>query len=340
VEGWPEATHLKQIDNFSFMLIFRFMETSPPSSSRRFPQFPAGLARNELDVALRSDEGCVRTNNEDTPLAAWLPLPVSDEGNRSPPLLLGVCDGMGGAAAGEVASREAADAILRALQREPVSDVIAMGAAVDAAIRDAAHHVFALASRTPSLHGMGTTATVCVVMNGEAVLGQVGDSRAYLFREGRLTQLTRDQTLRQLMIEKGQIDPENASDVFGAHIILQAVGTSPEVDVDLKRVPIESGDALLICSDGLVDALSDAAIAETLARANSSDEACRELVRRARDAGASDNVTCVVARPTLEPPPPRRPAEESPQDEEPPPPTARSPGKRGWRDWLSWQRRR
>jgi PPM family protein phosphatase len=276
-----------------------------------------------FDVALRSDEGCVRTNNEDTPLAAWLPAPLSGDGDRAPPLLLAVCDGMGGAAGGEIASREAASAILRALEQRPVEDAVAMGAAVDAAIRRAARSVFDLALEKPSLQGMGTTATVCVLIDGEAVLGQVGDSRAYLFREGRLTQLTRDQTLRQLMIETGQIDPRNASDVFGAHIILQAVGTSPDVDVDLKRVPLERGDVLLLCSDGLVDALADSAIEEALAETSSSDEACAHLIRRAREAGASDNFTCVVARPRLERgTPPRPPTPCDPADE--PPPTARS----------------
>ncbi len=291
----------------------------------------------------------MRTNNEDTPLAAWLPAPHSGDGDRAPPLLLAVCDGMGGAAGGEIASREAASAILQALEQRPVEDAVAMGAAVDAAIRRAARSVFELALQTPSLQGMGTTATVCVVMNGEAVLGQVGDSRAYLFRGGRLTQLTRDQTLRQLMIEKGQIDPENASDVFGAHIILQAVGTSPDVEVDLKRVPLEGGDALLICSDGLVDALADAAIGETLGEASTSEEACAQLILRAREAGASDNVTCVVARAGKATPP--RTSVPCVDECEEPAPTARSPKlpepnsarrevtRKGWRNWLPWQKR-
>lgn len=335
------------------MLIFRLMNASPPSSSRPFVSFsplPALPPRAPVgfDVALRSDEGCVRTNNEDTPLAAWLPDPRSDEAERAPPLLLAVCDGMGGAAGGEIASREAASAILQALEGSAAYDAGAMGVAVDAAIRRAARSVFDLALLKPSLQGMGTTATVCVVMNGEAVLGQVGDSRAYLLREGRLIQLTRDQTLRQLMIEKGQIDPENASDVFGAHIILQAVGTSPDVDVDIKRVPLESGDALLLCSDGLVDALADVAIGEALTQASSSEEACAELIRRAREAGASDNVTCVVARASEAAT--ARPSTSAKEEIDEPPPTARSPERHGskpappaqtgFRRWLSWRTRR
>lgn len=248
-----------------------------------------------FDVALGSDEGCVRTNNEDTPLVAWLPVETEGSSSDSPALLLAVCDGMGGAAAGEVASREAAAVILRELSSEPIATAEAVSTLVDKAIRAAARHVFDLATRTPAHEGMGTTATVCVIARGQAVLGQVGDSRAYLLRAGRLQQLTRDQTLRQLMVEKGQIQ-EHSRDWFGSHIILQAVGTTSDVEVDLKRVQLVADDILLVCSDGLIDALDDDAIAETLMRATSSELACRELITRAREAGATDNVTCVVAR--------------------------------------------
>ncbi len=269
--------------------------SSTPSSTRSFAWL--------VDVGSCSDKGCVRTGNEDVAFVCEIGgrafnVDEPAHGALEAPLVLGVCDGMGGAAAGEVASRETAahlGAVLSSLGRGDLR-ATTMGRAITLALEDASHALLDLARKRPAYAGMGTTATVCALAGKELVIGQVGDSRAYLLRDRELLQLTRDQTLAQLMIERGQLQPEELSSFFGAHVILQAVGTTDRLEVDLRVVRVSRGDVLLVCSDGLVDALSSEAITEGLASPERASEIAKDLVARANDAGATDNVTCVVAR--------------------------------------------
>jgi protein phosphatase len=254
-----------------------------------------------LDVAALSDTGAVRAHNEDVALVAPLDgasvpdVVTSIERAFSGPAVMAVCDGMGGAAAGEVASAQAARSIGEYLvRRRPPGEDLAV--AVTRSLCAASERVHDLASANPRLSGMGTTATVCAVDRGEAVIGHVGDSRAYLYRDGRLRQITRDQTVAQLLVERGQLRPEDVDRFPMAHVILQAVGSSPSVDVDLRTVALRAGDVILLCSDGLSGAVHASALCDVLATAPSAAVACARLVASALEAGATDNVTCIVAR--------------------------------------------
>ncbi|NUO53864.1 MAG: serine/threonine-protein phosphatase [Polyangiaceae bacterium] len=261
------------------------------------------MGRSDLgfDVAALSDTGAVRAHNEDVVLVAPLDgescpeVVFSFERAFAGPAVLAVCDGMGGAAAGEVASLEAARSIGHYLVSHHAADGD-LGGAVIRSLRAASERVYDLAVANPRLSGMGTTATVCAVRGAEAIIGQVGDSRAYLLRAGELRQLTRDQTLAQLLMERGQLRPEDMDQSVVAGVILQAVGTAPSVDVDLKTIGIAAGDVLLLCSDGLSGALDAEVIREVLEEAPNASLACVRLIARALEAGATDNVTCIVAR--------------------------------------------
>lgn len=238
-----------------------------------------------LEMAGRSVTGPVRAHNEDAVL-------IAPTGPGS--AWLAVCDGMGGAAAGEVAS-----ALLTNVLASAVTDgaAPAVGRQVCDAILTASEAIRTVGAREARYRGMGTTATVVAVTSElEAVLAQVGDSRAYLLREPHFVQLTRDQTLVQLMVERGQLPPEEARDAPFANIILQAVGTSEDLLVDVKRLALRDGDVLLVCSDGLTGALEDEVLAQVLREHANPESASDALIERALAAEATDNVSCVVAR--------------------------------------------
>jgi len=250
-----------------------------------------------LEVASLSDVGCVRENNEDS-------LGVYPGAEGQGPLLV-VADGMGGAVAGEVASRLAVDGVHRAYfdrsaglaadkngNGTPDGDT---GAVLIEAVLAANRDVFDRARREPALRGMGTTCTAVAVSDEGLVVGHVGDSRAYLVSEGRLTRLTRDHTLAEALARRAGGPPETIPPE--AHNILtRCLGVEPEARVDLDRFPpAAAGDRLLMCSDGLTGMVDDDLILETVA-ANDPGEACRKLVEAAKREGGIDNVSVVVAR--------------------------------------------
>jgi len=261
-------------------------------SSSSHPPAPAPAAGTDpsaafhLDVAALSDPGLEREGNEDSFLVV------------SPPgwAVLAVCDGMGGAAGGEVASRTTVDVLREVLTLggAPVTRD-ALGRRLLRAVEEAGRRVFADSRRLPGLAGMGTTATACALTGDVLYLAQVGDSRAYLLREGSLTQLTRDQTLATLMMERGQLAPEDLADFPHAHVILQAVGTAERLEVDLTRVRVARGDVLLICSDGLYGHLRHDALRDVLARETTPAAACAALIALANAEGGPDNITAIVA---------------------------------------------
>ena len=239
-----------------------------------------------LEVAVHTDRGLEREENQDTPFLALLPGAV----------VAAVCDGMGGAAGGQIASSQAAFALEEHLTGAALVNEEAAARALHDALGAATRRVFELAKGTPRLNGMGTTATLVAVLGERLVLAQVGDSRAYLLRKGELTQLTRDQTLAQLMVERGQLAPEEVATFPHANVILQAVGTTESVEVDLRSIGLYRDDVLLLCSDGLHGPVDDALIADVLANVEDPAKACAALVGRALAAGAPDNVTCIVGR--------------------------------------------
>lgn len=230
------------------------------------------------EEAVRTDTGRQRNANEDSHFT-------------DAPLFL-VADGMGGAQAGEVASKAAAESFSGGLPEAPPERVL------EETIAGANRTIHDLARKDPSLAGMGTTITAAIVdLEAEEVaIGHVGDSRAYRFRNGRFEQLTRDHSLVEEMRRKGQLTDAQAEDHPQRSIITRALGPEPEVQVDLQTVPAQHGDVFLICSDGLTTMLDDERIAHVLSRATSLEAAARALVDEANRAGGRDNITVVAFR--------------------------------------------
>jgi protein phosphatase len=228
------------------------------------------------DSAVRTDTGRQRNANEDS-LFTRAPLFV-------------VADGMGGAQAGEVASKAAVAAFEGELPAGPPERVL------ERTIKVANQAIHEQARSDPNLAGMGTTTTAAIVdpEAEEVAIGHVGDSRAYRYRGGRLERLTRDHSLVEEMRRKGQLTEAQAEDHPQRSIITRALGPEPDVDVDLQTVPAQPGDVFLICSDGLTTMLDDEQVARLLGRASSMAAAVRALVDEANRAGGRDNITVVA----------------------------------------------
>jgi serine/threonine protein phosphatase PrpC len=263
-------------------------------------------ARAELRLRLfgRTDVGQVREHNEDNFIVADLtresrglmePDRVQLVGPRG--TLLGVCDGMGGAAAGEVASQLAVDIIYQRMAiGDAPKDHDELAARLVHAIEAAGLRIFSEAKLDRSRRGMGTTATIAALLDDHLFLGQVGDSRAYILRGERLVQVTRDQSLVNQLIEAGQLTEEEAETFEHNNIILQALGTADTVQVDLTYVHLRLGDTLMLCSDGLSGMVRNDEIREVLRTIDDPLEACKSLTDRANQAGGHDNITVVVAK--------------------------------------------
>ncbi len=230
------------------------------------------------DQAFRTDTGRQRSENEDS-LFVRAPIFV-------------VADGMGGAQAGEVASKAAADSFDRDLPEGPPEQFLRE--TIEAANR----RIHELARADPSRAGMGTTITAAIVdaQAEEVGIGHVGDSRAYRLRRGKLERLTRDHSLVEEMRRKGQITDAQAEDHPQRSIITRALGPEPEVEVDLQTVPAAPGDVFLLCSDGLTTMIDEERIAAVLSATTSMAEAVRTLVDEANGAGGRDNITALAFR--------------------------------------------
>jgi protein phosphatase len=245
------------------------------------------------DQAFRTDTGRQRSANEDSVFV------------RSP--IFVVADGMGGAQAGEVASKAAAEAFDRDLPEAPPEQVLRE------TIESANRQIHELARADPSRAGMGTTITAAIVdaASEEVCIGHVGDSRAYRLREGKLEQLTRDHSLVEEMRRKGQITDAQAEDHPQRSIITRALGPEPEVEVDVHTVAAAPGDVFLICSDGLTTMIDEKRIAAVLNEADSMSAAVGALVEEANRAGGRDNITALLFR-LEDAAAPHRPPTESP----------------------------
>lgn len=250
-----------------------------------------------LTCCARTDVGMRRSSNEDAFLLVDLDAPDQpiecageriDVGNRR--MLLAVSDGMGGAAAGEVASTLALSTLSRALQAHSEQPE-------DKQLEAAVHAANARVLQAASLngrHGMGATLTAVVIANNTAWIAEVGDSRAYLLRGGRLRQLTRDQSYVQMLVDIGAMDESTAKASPQRNVILQAVGTQPSLEVALGRLELRRGDRLLLCSDGLSNEIDDDELA-TLLSSQAPSTACESAIARANEQGGKDNVTVIVA---------------------------------------------
>lgn len=246
----------------------------------------------------QTDKGLVRSTNEDAFVcadlttmqrldrrtAAWTTSPKG--------VLLAVSDGMGGANAGEVASTLSVEGLVEGLMqtaRERVPDASTLRRVVELS----SHRVYEEGQR-PDRRGMGATLTAVLVSGEEACFAQIGDSRAYLLRDGRIGQVTHDQSYVQMLVDAGVLTPEEAGRSPKRNVILQVMGQE-EVDVALARIRLQRGDRLLLCSDGLTNVLDDETI-RALAQAPSDlAAACDDLVACTKQGGAPDNVTVVLA---------------------------------------------
>ncbi len=280
----------------------------------------SGMNSAALLLSARTDVGQIREHNEDQFLVADLAaqervgldgaassqnrlVAVGPEG-----VLLVVCDGMGGAAAGEIASKMAVDTLFRQMVETASAGLIqgqqAFAAHFVRAVEAAGERIFEESQANRTRRGMGTTMTAACLHGSGLFLAQVGDSRAYVLRSGKLVQVTRDQSLVTQLIESGQLTEEEAETFEHNNIILQALGTADSVQVDLTHIVLEHGDTLLLCSDGLSSLLRSHQICELLANAASPSEACDFLVAEANKSGGHDNITVIVAQfeaPTMTP---------------------------------------
>lgn len=229
----------------------------------------------KLSVGARTDVGRVREANEDSYLA------------KEP--MFAVADGMGGHIAGDVASATAVEV----LQKEE-QQISADPDSLVRVLQDANAAIHDKAAADPSLHGMGTTCTLVMVDGATARVAHVGDSRAYLVRDGELTQVTEDHTLVGRMVREGRLSPEEAEHHPQRSIITRALGVDSNVDIDVFSLDLNEGDRLLICSDGLSSMISGDEIAAVLQEETDAQRAADRLVESANDAGGEDNITVVV----------------------------------------------
>lgn len=251
----------------------------------------------------RTDVGKLRSTNQDHMLignldddeVAELTEPDSFEVAPRGPLLV-VCDGMGGAAGGEVASKLAAEVLwaeMRAAQQTDERPVFAR--LMRRAVRVANRRVFEEASAAPKLRGMGTTLSAAGVVGDALILAQVGDSRAYIHRGATLTQVTRDQSIVSALMHAGRMTRSEARSSGQSSVILQALGCEPDVEVSLSIVELRAGDRLLLCSDGLHGVVDDTKLRAAMVSCGELGEAVRTLISLARNAGGPDNITALVA---------------------------------------------
>jgi protein phosphatase len=255
----------------------------------------------------KTDVGRTREHNEDAFIVADLTTmddslgpQVQDHALGDRGTLFMVADGMGGAAAGEIASAIATEVVLGQLNskwcRSGITDPETFAVAIKAATESANDRIHAYAAEHPENRGMGTTATIAGVLGDTLYLAQVGDSRGYLIRDGIAHQITQDQSLMQKLIEAGELTAEEAEVSNRRNIILQALGPEPTVRVDLTHQQVSRGDVLVLCSDGLSGQMRAADIARIVtAQVPNLEAACTALIALANDNGGPDNITVIVA---------------------------------------------
>lgn len=232
------------------------------------------------------------------PAAAWLTdrgrRPTNEDAVRADPAreVYVVADGLGGLPGGEAASRIAAELLVAALGPLPRDKTLEAG--VRAAIGEADAAVRKAGAADLRLTGMGTTVVLAVGAGGEWAIAHAGDSRAYLLRDGRLRGLTTDHNVAAELVAEGRITIDEAQHHPGRNVVTRTLGAGPRSDPGVQRTPRQTGDRLLLCTDGLTAVLDDAAIERVLDRFAGPDACCRELVATANDGGGPDNITVLV----------------------------------------------
>jgi serine/threonine protein phosphatase PrpC len=249
---------------------------------------PTTTTSSTLVVAADTDKGQVRANNEDSVLVEQ---PTSADAQRRGTLGL-VADGMGGAAAGEVASQLAAETVHDFFYQSPNGST---GEALGEAIRAANARIWNQANQHEEQAGMGSTLTAVVVSDDNVTIGHVGDSRAYLVRKGSITQLTQDHSWVAEQVAAHILTPEEAEHHPRRNVITRALGQKSSVDVDVFTRRIRDGDSLLLCSDGLTRVVQDIEIEEEVSRSQPR-EAVKRLIDLANKRGAPDNVSVAILR--------------------------------------------
>jgi protein phosphatase len=245
--------------------------------------------RHRITIACKTDLGRVRENNEDK-----FEFFVSEDERTlaSRGDVFVVCDGMGGAAAGQIASEIAAKTFIDVYLHHPSEDPkVAMNAAVTAGNR----YVTDNARAIPARRGMGTTLSAIILLNGQLFTVQVGDSRIYRLRQGELLMMTQDHTWVDEQIRAGILTKEQGENHPYKHVITRAIGTEGEVVPDIEQHDLKPGDLYLICSDGLTNHVDDESLARTMSQGSPSDVAWK-LVGQAWQGGGSDNCTVLVLR--------------------------------------------
>ncbi|HEU4997199.1 MAG TPA: Stp1/IreP family PP2C-type Ser/Thr phosphatase [Gemmatimonadaceae bacterium] len=260
-----------------------------------------------VQVFGRTDVGRTREHNEDAFVVADL---STNDASLQPSVrahragdkgsLFMVADGMGGAAAGEIASQMAIEIVLKELREnwltleQPSTEAFAR--CLKKAAQTANQVIHGYATSHQEYRGMGTTATIAGLLADTLYLAQVGDSRGYIVRDGVATQITKDQSLMQKLIEAGELTEEEAAQSERRNIILQALGPEATIKVDLTFQRLRRGDALVLCSDGLSGQVPKDEIARIVTGEKDLVGACRQLIDKANEAGGPDNITVIIAR--------------------------------------------
>jgi serine/threonine protein phosphatase PrpC len=257
-----------------------------------------------LELFARTEVGCVRERNEDAFLVASLTTGEGGlgSGTRVQELeaasgLVGVCDGMGGAASGDLASQMATEQLAITMRAAmPFADSGAVQSALLRSTGAANRAIRQFANANPTKKGMGTTMTAAVVFGSDLHVVHIGDSRAYVRRGRRLQQLTTDHSVVGQMVASGKLTDEEARNYEHRNVLLQALGVQEAISPQLVIAPIAAGDVLLLCSDGLTGPLTDAQVLDLLLQHEDPMRACRALTEAACAAGGPDNVTVAVVR--------------------------------------------
>lgn len=234
-----------------------------------------------------TDPGCVRQQNQDTYLIEALDKHT---------LLCVVCDGMGGAKSGNVASSLAADVFTQEVKRTWTADMDPEKAEqmLCSAVKLANFTVFEQAGQFEEFSGMGTTLVAVLVQGKQATVVNVGDSRCYIVTKEGITQLTQDHSVVQMMIQRGELTRERAKNYPGKNLITRAIGTEPVVNCDVFHRRLTGGDWLLLCSDGLTNTMDDQEILFEVVHGTNKESTCQRLLDIAKNRGAPDNVTCAL----------------------------------------------
>jgi protein phosphatase len=257
-----------------------------------------------IDAFGRTDTGLVRQNNEDSFAAGDIVGGIRDSSTQTIDVslcgagaVLLVADGMGGLEAGEVASSMAVTLVATKLLdelRNAAGDHRGVPEILRRIVQDANESILTAARERRHINGMGTTLTAAAICQDAVYFAQLGDSRAYLLRNGQIAQMTEDQSLVAQLIAAGSITPEQAKSHPQRNVVLQALGVQPDIDVALSVAPLRRGDRLVLCSDGLWGKVDAAEMNELLQHLNAA-AACESLVEMARERGGEDNITIIAA---------------------------------------------